>query len=267
MSLNCLCNCLSASFHFVLYIQPEQPRFQEDPTRELCQWHEQQGHRKPLGKSFAFGESASHDISPPSPVLLPPRASVPVLASLLFEKLIKLQHLAACDHEGLQPRQHLAQELQVVVHSALAITPHIAAGAPEDEHGALADVEQVVAVAEDPLDAGMCDDPQAGAIAHVAPIAPRRGVIHADDALGLVNLGASPAAQEMPRAGHQGTVPAVHFQRLKGRRRRTPSAGNPRLAPASHFLSSEDCPSPISSLPCKNIFCLLLLHQHSLPSW
>lgn len=144
----------------------------------------------------------------------PSVGDLPVLASLLFEKLIKLQHLAACDHEGLQPRQHLAQELQVVVHSALAITPHIAAGAPEDEHGALADVEQVVAVAEDPLDAGMCDDPQAGAIAHVAPIAPRRGVIHADDTLGLVNLGASPAAQEMPRAGHQGTVPAVHFQRL-----------------------------------------------------
>lgn len=229
MSLNCPCNCLSDSFHFVLCIQLEQPRFQEDSTHELCQWHEQWGHSKPLGKSFAFGESASYDISPPSPVLLPPRTSVPVFASLLLEKLIKLQHLPACDHEGLQPRQHLAQELQVVVHPALAITPHIAAGAPEDEHGALAHVEQVVAVAEDPLDAGMCDDPQAGAISHVPPIAPRRGVIHADDALRLVNLGASPAAQEMPGAGHQGTVSAVHFQRLKGRRRRTSSADNEQV--------------------------------------
>lgn len=104
----------------------------------------------------------------------------------------------ACDHEGLQPGQHLAQQLQVVVHLALAIPPHVAAGAPEDEHGALAHVEQVMAVAENPLDAGMCNDPQAGAIAHVTPVASGGGIIHADDTLRLVDLGALLTAQQMP---------------------------------------------------------------------
>lgn len=144
----------------------------------------------------------------------PSVGDLPVFAGLPLEELVELQHLVARDHEGLQPRQHLAQELQVVVDLALAVPPHVAAGAPEDEHGALAHVEQVVAVAEDPLDAGMRDDPQAGAAAHVAPVATRRRVIHADDTLRLVYLGALPAAQQVPRAGHQGTVPAVHFQGL-----------------------------------------------------
>lgn len=122
----------------------------------------------------------------------------------------------ARDHEGLQPGQHLAQQLQVVVDLALAVATHVAAGAPEDEDGALADVEQVVAVAQDPLDAGMRDDPQAGAVAHVAPVATRGGVVHADDTFCLVNLGTLLAAQQLPRARHQGAVPAVHFQGLEG---------------------------------------------------
>lgn len=180
--------------------------------------------QNPLRRSLAFGEPASRDMTSPAPVPPPPRVPVPVFASLLLEELIELQHLVARDHEGLEPRQHLAQELQVVVHLALAVTPHVAAGAPEDEHGALAHVEQVVAVAEDPLNAGMCDDPQAGAIAHVAPVATRGGVVHADDTLGLVNLGALLAAQQVTGARHQGTVSAVHSQGLKGRGRRTPSA-------------------------------------------
>lgn len=174
-----------------------------------------------------WGESASDNTSSPSPAPLqgpPTPPSVPVFARLPLEELIELQHLVARDHEGLQPGQHLAQQVQVVVHLALAVAPHVAAGAPEDEHRALAHVEQVVAVAQDPLDAGMRDDPQAGAVAHVAPVAARGGVVHADDTLGLVDLGALLAAQQMSRACHQGTVPAVHLQGLKGAGRRTPSA-------------------------------------------
>lgn len=144
----------------------------------------------------------------------PSVGDLPVFAGLALEELVELQHLVARDHEGLQPGQHLAQQLQVVVDLALAVAAHVAAGAPEDEHGALADVEQVMAVAEDPLDAGMRDDPQAGAVAHVPPVATRGGVVHANDTFSLVNLGALPAAQQLPGARHQGAVPAVHFQRL-----------------------------------------------------
>lgn len=128
----------------------------------------------------------------------PSVGDLPVFASLLLEELIELQHLVARDHEGLQPRQHLAEELQVIVHLALAIPPHVAAGAPEDEHGALAHVEQVMAVAEDPLDAGMCDDSQACAVAHVKPVASGGGVIHTDNTLCLVDVGALLTTQQMP---------------------------------------------------------------------
>lgn len=162
-----------------------------DPVTEL----QRDGHREPAGAQPRVGD-------------------LPVFASLLLEELIELQHLVARDHEGLQPGQHLAQELQVVVDLALAVAPHVAAGAPEDEHGALAHVEQVMTVAEDPLDAGMRDDPQAGTIAHVPPEAARGCIVHADDALRLVDLRALPAVQQMTRARHQCTVPAVHSQGL-----------------------------------------------------
>lgn len=164
---------------------------------------------------------ANNDISSGSSAFLSPLlfqascTSSPVFTRLALEELIKLQHLVARDHEGLEPGQHLAQELQVIVDLALAIAPHVAAGTPEDEYCALAHVEQVLAVAEDPLDAGMCNHPQAGAIAHVPAKTAGGGVIHADHTLGLVNMGALAAAQQMSRAGHQGTVFAVHLQGLE----------------------------------------------------
>ena len=186
-------------------------------------------------------------------------ASVPVFAGLALEELVELQHLAARDHEGLQPGQHLAQQLQVVVDLALAVATNVAAGAPEDEHGALADVEQVVAVAEDPLNAGMRDDPQAGAVAHVPPVATRGGVVHANDTFSPVNLGALPASQQLPGARHQGAVPAVHFQGLEG------EGGLHQWAmlsaSAGHFPASEGCLSVFSSLFCQNIPLMLLPHQ------
>lgn len=193
--------------------------------------------------------TASSDIASsfPDPCHSPPRASAPVFASLLLEELIELQHLVARDHEGLQPGQHLAQELQVVVDLALAVAPHVAAGAPEDEHGALAHVEQVMTVAEDPLDAGMRDDPQAGTIAHVPPEAARGCIVHADDALRLVDLRALPAVQQMTRARHQCTVPAVHSQGLEGGGRKA-WLGQPTLGTSGHWPASEGCPFPRSRL-------------------
>lgn len=169
-----------------------------------------------LIQSFAFPASVASTHSH-GPCLAPVLRPVPVFASLLLEELIELQHLVSCGHEGLQPGQHLTEELQVVVYLALAVPPHVAAGAPEDEHGALAHIEQVMAVAQDPLDAGMCDDPQARAVSHVRPVASRGGVIHADHTLCLIDLGALLTTQQMPRASHQGAILAMHFQGLQDR--------------------------------------------------
>ena len=74
-----------------------------------------------------------------------------------------------------------------------------------------------MAAPQDPLHAGVSDDPQGGAAAHVGGVAPGGGgVVHADDALGPVDLFPPAAPDEVARAGHQGAGPAVHPQRLMG---------------------------------------------------
>lgn len=113
----------------------------------------------------------------------------PVLASLLLEKFIKLQHLLPGDDVDFEFRQHLVHQSQVVVHQAFPVTPHVVAGSPEDEHGILAGVEQLMATPQHPLHAGVSDDTQGGAPANVTGVTSgSRGIVHADDALGPVDL-------------------------------------------------------------------------------
>lgn len=142
-------------------------------------------------------------------------APSPVFARLLLEELVELQHLLPGDDVNPQFGQHLIHQPQVVVHQALPVAPHVVAGAPEDEHGVLAGVEQLVAAAQHPLHAGVSDDAQRGAAAHVPGVTPGgRGVVHADDALGPVDLAAASAADQVSRAGDQGAGPTVHPERL-----------------------------------------------------
>ena len=144
----------------------------------------------------------------------------PVLARLLLEEVIKLKHLLPGDDVDLELGQHLVHQPQVVVHQALPVAPHVVAGAPEDEHRVLAGVEQLVAAAQHPLHAGVGDDAQGGAAAHVTGVAPGGGrVVHADDALGPVDLFAPAAPDEVARAGHQGAGAAVHPERLKDKKK------------------------------------------------
>lgn len=139
----------------------------------------------------------------------------PVLAGLLLEELVKLQHLLPGDDVDFEFGQHLVHQPQVVVHQALPVTPHVAAGAPEDEHCVLAGVEQLVTTPQDPLHAGVSDDAQGSAAADVAAVTPGSGgVVHADDALGPVDLFAPTASDEVTRAGHQGAGLAMHPERL-----------------------------------------------------
>lgn len=143
--------------------------------------------------------------------------SSPVLASLLLEELVKLQHLLPGDDVDSESGQHLVHQPQVIVHQALPVAPHVAAGPPEDERGVLAGVEQLVAIPQHPLHAGVSDDAQGGAPADVPGVAPGGGgVVHADDALGPVDLFAATASYEVTRAGHQGAGLAVHPGRLIG---------------------------------------------------
>lgn len=145
----------------------------------------------------------------------PPVAPSPVLARLLLEELVELQHLLPGDDVDFEFGQHLVHQPQVVVHQALPVAPHVAAGAPEDEHRVLAGVEQLVATPQDPLHAGVSDDAQGGAAADIAGVTPGGGsVVHADDALGLIDLLAPGASDEVTRAGHQGAGLAVHPERL-----------------------------------------------------
>lgn len=152
---------------------------------------------------------------PTKPQLYLHVALSPVFARLLLEELIKLQHLLPGDDVNPQFRQHLIHQPQVVVHQALPVTPHVVAGAPEDEHGVLAGVEQLVAAAQHPLHAGVSDDAQGGAAAHVPGVTPGgRGVVHTDNTLGPVDLAAASAANQVAGAGDQGAGPTVHPERL-----------------------------------------------------
>lgn len=130
--------------------------------------------------------------------MMTPSCPSPVLARLFLEELVELQHLLPRDDVDSEFGQHLVHQPQVVVHQALPVTSHVVAGTPKDEHCVLAGVEQLVATAQDPLHAGVSDDAQGGAAADITGVTPGGGcVVHADDALGLVDLFASSASDEV----------------------------------------------------------------------
>lgn len=114
-----------------------------------------------------------------------------------------MQHPLQRDDVDSQLGQHLFHQPQVVVDQAFPIPPHVHAGAPEDENGVLTDIEQLVAAPQDPLHAGVSDDAQRGAVAHISGVASGGGgIVHANDALGLVDLLPSTAPDKVAWAGH-----------------------------------------------------------------
>lgn len=122
----------------------------------------------------------------------------PVLAGLLLKELVKLQHLLPGDDVDFEFGQHLVHQPQVVVHQALPVAPHVAAGAPEDEHCVLTGIKQLVAIPQYPLHAGVSDDAQGGPAADISGITSGGGgVVHADDALGPVDLFTPAASDEV----------------------------------------------------------------------
>lgn len=128
----------------------------------------------------------------------PPIFPSPVLAGLLLEEFVKLQHLLPGDDVDFEFWQHLIHQSQVVVHQAFPIAPHVVAWSPEDEHRVLAGVEQLVATPQHPLHAGVSDNTQGGAPANVAGVTSGSwGIVHADDALCPVNLFTPTASNEV----------------------------------------------------------------------
>lgn len=129
---------------------------------------------------------------------------IPVFARLFFKELVELQHLLPGDDVDLELGQHLVHEAQVVVDQAFPIPPHVVARAPEDEHCVVAGVEQLVATAQDALHARMRDHPQGSASAHIGTKSASAGcVVHADHALGTVDLLAPSSACQVTRASDQ----------------------------------------------------------------
>lgn len=60
----------------------------------------------------------------------------------------------------------------------------------------------------------MRHNPKSGAAPDVFLIPPRRRVVHSDHASDLVYLFADAGSEHLARAGHQGTLGAVHVQEL-----------------------------------------------------
>lgn len=97
---------------------------------------------------------------------------------------------------------------------AFSITSHATARSPEDEHCVLAHVEELLPAPQHPLQAGVGYNTQACAPTDVLLIPEAGSIVHTNNTLRAVDFFAPLARCQLPRAGHQGTSPAVHFQRL-----------------------------------------------------
>jgi len=139
---------------------------------------------------------------------------------------IELAHLARRDGVEGQVAVGHADPLDEPVQGALAVLADLVGRAPEHHHGVFwgpraeaprpRAVEELGGPAGHPEHAGVRHHAQAGAVAHVCLEAHCGRVVHADDAVAGVDLGAGVRAQHVAGAGHQRTAPAVQGHALQG---------------------------------------------------
>ncbi|KAG7238590.1 hypothetical protein INR49_030664 [Caranx melampygus] len=94
--------------------------------------------------------------------------------------------------------------------SSFRVLPDLVRGSPEDDHGvAVGAVQELVGPSDDPEHAGVGHHPQRGAAPYVGLVAQRRGVVHADHTLRVVDLVPRLSSQDVAGAGHQCTAATV----------------------------------------------------------
>lgn len=140
-----------------------------------------------------------------------------------------MAHAAGRDSIGLHVREHQARPLDDAHKAALGLL-HLVRGAPKDEHGFGGPVDEFLGPPQHTEYAGMGDHTERGLVAYVGGVACGGRVVHADCALGPLDLGAQLGSQQVARAGDNHTLVAPGGQRLAGGGRKASQHGHDRSA-------------------------------------
>lgn len=133
-----------------------------------------------------------------------------------MKQAVELPHLARCDAEKSEVGVAHADSLDQPVQSSFRVLPDLVRGSPEDDHGvAVGAVQELVGPSDDPEHAGVGHHPQSRPAPYVRLVAQRRGVVHADHALCVVDLVPCLSSQDVAGAGHQCTAATVQVHALK----------------------------------------------------
>lgn len=124
-----------------------------------------------------------------------------------MKQIIKLAHLVWRNTEEGHVSVGHADPLDQPVECPLGVLPDLIRRPPEDDGGVAAQVLQEVGWPSDhPKHAGVSYDPQCGPVPDIRAVPQRGGVIHANDALCLIDLISSLTAQDVAGARYQSTV-------------------------------------------------------------
>ena len=140
---------------------------------------------------------------------------VPVLACLTPEEVVKLAHAAEGDGIGLHVGEDQACPLDDAHQAALGLL-HLVWGAPEDEHSFRGPVDKLLRPPQHMEYTGMGHHAEGGLVAHIGRVARSGCVVHADCALGPLDLRTQLGAQQVAGAGDNHTLAAPGGQRLEG---------------------------------------------------
>lgn len=126
-----------------------------------------------------------------------------------MKECVELVHFAWCDNEGCEVGVCGSNTMDQPVESAIGIMSYLRGRTPEDDRWAGGAVEELLGFSDETNDTGVSNNTEAGFVTHISLKPRRRCIIHADHALGMVNLCSCTSAQYMTWACHQGTLAAV----------------------------------------------------------
>lgn len=148
--------------------------------------------------------------------------SSPVSPRLALKEVVEPPHLVGRDGEARQVAVHGADLLDQPVQRALALLPDFVRGPPEDDGRVVVHVlEELVEPSHHPEHAGVGHHPEGGVVPHVGLVTHGGSVVHANHALGTIDLRPGSCAQDVAGARHQcaGTAMKAHILGRTGHKR------------------------------------------------
>lgn len=130
--------------------------------------------------------------------------------------MIKFAHLVWRNAEKSQVSVSHADPLDQPVERPFGVLPDLIRRSPEDDGGVTPQVlKEIVGPSDHPEHAGVSDDPQRGPVPDIRAVPRGGGIVHANDALGLVDLISCLSAEDVAGARYQSTVVTVKAESLE----------------------------------------------------